>query len=55
MNIPIGLTILWDSETLATPLAEARYVQGRMLGKMEALGLSKGRVRQGRQVLRGFG
>lgn len=28
----------WDSETLAAPLASVRHKQGRLLGKMEALG-----------------
>ncbi len=28
----------WDSETLTTPLAEVRHRQGRLLGKIEALG-----------------
>lgn len=28
----------WDAETLANPLAEARHRQGRLLGRMEALG-----------------
>lgn len=28
----------WDSETLAAPLAAVRHQQGRLLGKMDALG-----------------
>src|SRR5258708_39829140 len=28
----------WDSEGLAAPLADVRHKQGRLLGKMEALG-----------------
>lgn len=28
----------WDHERLAAPLAEARHVQGRLIGQMEALG-----------------
>src|SRR5687768_15712402 len=28
----------WDSETLAEPLAAVRHKQGRLLGRMEALG-----------------
>lgn len=28
----------WDEATLAVPLAETRHVQGRLLGRMEALG-----------------
>jgi Fic family protein len=30
--------LTWDSETLAAPLAAVRHKQGRLLGKMEALG-----------------
>jgi len=29
---------IWDDKALASLLAEARYRQGRLLGKMEALG-----------------
>ena len=28
----------WNSETLASPLAEIRHRQGRLLGRMEGLG-----------------
>jgi Fic family protein len=31
----------WDAETLTAPLAEVRLRQGRLIGKMEALGLSQ--------------
>ena len=30
----------WDMETLAGPLASARYKQGLLLGKMKALGFT---------------
>jgi Fic family protein len=30
----------WDQEALATPLAEARHRQGRLLGRMEGLGFA---------------
>ncbi len=31
----------WDSEALAEPLAQARHKQGRLLGRMEALGFER--------------
>jgi Fic family protein len=37
-EIPGWPDLTWDSDALATPLAEVRHKQGRLLGKMEALG-----------------
>jgi hypothetical protein len=33
-EIPDWPKLTWNSETLATPLAEVRHQQGRLLGKM---------------------
>jgi Fic family protein len=35
---PLWPQLTWDSETLAEPLAAVRHKQGRLLGRMEALG-----------------
>ena len=37
-ELPGWPTLTWDSEALAAPLAAVRHEQGRLLGKMEALG-----------------
>jgi hypothetical protein len=33
---------IWNGDLLAVPLAAVRHKQGRLLGKMEALGLTCG-------------
>lgn len=32
--------LTWDSEALSCPLADTRHKQGKLLGRMEALGFS---------------
>lgn len=39
-ELPDWPKLIWDSEPLAAPLAAVRHEQGRLLGKMEALGFA---------------
>jgi hypothetical protein len=39
-ELPDGPKFRWDQTALAAPLAAVRHRQGRLIGRMEALGFS---------------